>query len=508
MKTPSFFYRFLFFLVCVVMLIGAIKGGSGNPIPYQKEKNIDVGGPFEASNSNARYALTEAIVTQNTFFFDDDLARFSAPDLVHFGNRYFSIFPPGVALIGVPFYHLGQQWGIPQVSTYSVTMLFALFNVILIAGLARRLGANSAAAMLSGFLFLFATNALSYSATFTQHHFSTFVLLSATLLSTNSPSLLNSIGIGMLFGFGLLIDIPNAYMMTPAVLYAFSKHFSVFQTGASKSIRISPWFIGIAAGSIPLIGLFLWYNAQLTGNPFVFGQSIGRSDYPPAKVQTVSQGQPPVGFSAPFTPRRMIDGLYILTVSDERGWLYYSPILFLGVAGLLNTIRKKSTYPSSFVSVSIIAIVLVSYAMFHDPWGGWAFGPRYMIPAAAFAAAGIGAAFSLWSRRIWFALVISISGIYSLGVSALGALTTNLIPPKIEAILLPEPIPYTYALNIQSLQNGNISSLLYNQLFHIFSTPINYYFGYLFTLMLILFLLLIAAYMQNDTEKTVQAVKP
>lgn len=52
---------------------------------------------------------------------------------------------------------------------------------------------------------------------------------------------------------------------------------------------------------------------------------------------------------------------------------------------------------------------------------------------------------------------------YSIGVNVLGAMTTTQIPPKVEAVNLPSPIPYTYEYNWELMTEKNLnSSLFYN----------------------------------------------
>ena len=44
----------------------------------------------------------------------------------------------------------------------------------------------------------------------------------------------------------------------------------------------------------------------------------------------------------------------------------------------------------------------------------------------------------------------------------MGAMTSNNVPPKVEAIYFSDTVPYTYALNWQILQSGKSSSLFYD----------------------------------------------
>src|SRR6266480_4895433 len=91
-------------VVSFVLLFFAIKGKPGNPLRFQNlhDQPVVVGTPFELSNSNARYALTETIVNNHTLSFSKEQAKFAAPDVVMLKGKFFSVFTPGVSFIGVP----------------------------------------------------------------------------------------------------------------------------------------------------------------------------------------------------------------------------------------------------------------------------------------------------------------------------------------------------------------------------------------------------------------------
>ena len=126
-------------LFTFVMLVVVFKGSLvDDKIDYQSTYSTKVGSPFELSNSTARYALTQAIVDNKTFFLNGSQASFAAPDVVDYKGRFLSIFTPGVSLMGVPFYVLGQKFGVPQIGAYSLNILFALLSVFTIYILWRR----------------------------------------------------------------------------------------------------------------------------------------------------------------------------------------------------------------------------------------------------------------------------------------------------------------------------------------------------------------------------------
>ena len=129
---------------------------------------------------------------------------------------------------------------------------------------------------------------------------------------------------------------------------------------------------------------------------------------------------------------------------------------------MVQALEPKRLHPYALVGIATISFVIISYAMFGDPWGGWSFGPRYLIPASALTCAFIGYAIQRYGRKIIFGLIFLALLIPSVYLSYLGALTTNAIPPKQEAEHLVTPIPYTPKYNRQFVKKNLSSSLVYN----------------------------------------------
>jgi len=470
MKTKIIKYLLSGFLVSgtIILMTLVVKGEKGNPIYHQSQeaRDINVGGPFESSGSTSRYALTEAIVEDGTFFFSKEQARFSAPDMVEYNGRFFSIFTPGVSFIGIPFYMIGKSFGMAQLFTYLSTALFALFNVFLVSKLARKLGSGLYSSLLAGFIFLFATNALSYALTYTQHHASTAIILLALLNAFGKRTLLKNLWFGALLGIGLLVDIPNVLMMAPIGLFILAQHFRVLEHKETIKITFKLSIISLIIGLIPFLALYGWYNYQLTGSYTKIGQTIGRSDYfdPPEvreqrRLEREAAG--PSERKLPFNTREQLSELYILLVSNQRGWLYYSPVVVVGLLGLFLEYKKRQKRNLIIVAVAVVLTTIVTYSMFGG-LGGWAFGPRYLIPAAAILSASVGLVLQRFRRNIAFLILFIILSTYSIGVNVLGAMTTTQIPPKVEAVNLLKPIPYTYEYNFQLLEENKISSLIYS----------------------------------------------
>jgi hypothetical protein len=490
----NFFVMSVFLTTIGVLLMGAFKGQTGDPIAFQHSYQTGVGTPFEGTNSTSRYALTQAIVDNGRFYFDQTQARFSSPDTSFYNGKYFSLFTPGVSFLAAPLYFVGKVVGLPQFFTFLTNIIFALINVYLVYKVTRKLGVNMYLAMLSGLLFLFGSNALAYSLTLTQHHIASAIILTAVLLAMERVSILNNLLFGALFGFGLLVDIPVGFLMMPLGFYFLYKNFEKIETENRIVIKIKYAIVALLIGTLPLIAIFGWYNYQLTGSYTKLAQLIGRVDVPdnnPDVQNTLRPKEEVPGpkefkvFETPFNTRNSLDGFYVLLISDERGWYYFSPVLILATIGMVLAIQKQATRRLGVLLGTVGTGTLLLYSMFGDPYGGWSFGPRYMIPATAVMSPGIGVFLQRWGKNIWAGIIFFGFAGYSVWLSTIGAMTTSAIPPKQESMYLTSPIPYTYQYNLDFIEKNFSSSLVYNLVFTNFMNVTNYIYMYVTIIMLI-----------------------
>lgn len=453
-------------LVTVFLLAVTIKGNVGSPISFQKERDSRVTGPFESTNSSSRYALIQAMVDNNTYFFTDELAKFSAPDITYYNGKYFSIFTPGVSFLGIPFYMFGKYIGFPQLTTYVMNLLFLLANFFLIIKIAKKFGATTIEGLFGAFIFIFATNSLAYALTLTQHQLSTTLILLGLLNAFAAKrTFFNNIFLGALFGIGLLVDIPNLFAFLPIIIYVFFKHFTIAKLDTKYNLKMQVCIFGFLVGILPFLFLFGQYNHALTGSYTKLGQTIGRSDYPHNSKKQKTDDQVAAkepAHALPLDTRGQLHSMYILFTSDERGVIYYSPVIIAGLLGLLLIYRKSEKASYALLALATVSMIAVLYSMHGDPWGGWSYGSRYMIPVCAILAAGLGILVRKYKKNIPFLLVFTALLLYSLYVSILGAITTNAIPPKVEALSFKPAMPYTYLYNQQFAAKDISSSLVYN----------------------------------------------
>lgn len=471
----------LFILFVAAILAFSVRGLPGNPTPAQLNTTYwKDNGPFELSPERGRFALLYSLVENHTFQLTPGLANFTAPDVGYWNNKYVSIFAPSISFLAIPGYMIGKYFGDSQFGAFAWMSLFALFNVLLIRIIAIRMGANPLAAAIGALTFLFATPAYAYAVTIYEHHPSTFLLLLSFYLLIRYNNLLSLIAIWILYAFAFTVDYPNLFMMFPIALAAFFRSGVVEKVHRKLTVKVSlPRLLAVFGVIIPLAFL-LWVNQMSYGSPFRLsgsvptiegvsanGSPIFLSNTGQKQVKTTQPvNSPPPSTLTFFQPRNMLNGFYILLISPDRGVLMYTPVMLFGIAGMFLAGRKKQKYLP--VLLGVVGFNFLLYSMWGDPYGGWAFGGRYLIPSYAVLSIYIALLLSYLSKKriviFFFFIVLA----YSIIVNSLGALTSNSNPPQIQAESLSNlthsKVEYTYMRNINDL-NSNVSKSFIFQTF-------------------------------------------
>ncbi|MBP7859424.1 glycosyltransferase family 2 protein [Patescibacteria group bacterium] len=466
-------------IILLIILIGVVKGAPGNP--NDKTLNNDYWkdyGPIELSPDRGRFALTYSIAENNSVSFSLPVARFATPDLGYKDGYFVSLFAPGVSFVVLPGYLLGRIFNGSQIGTFLVISVFAFINFWLIYGISKKNKSNTFASLLAAGIFSLATPALSYGGSLYQHHISTFLILFSLWLLITVKNNLGLIFVWLMIGASVAVDNPNFFLMFPIGVYALGRIISFEKVKSKLMIKVRPFLILTTFVMIIPLVAFMYFNFVSYGSPFQLSgtvegvQEIDASGRP-TKSSLISnndagvvlnsekndkkdQSRSAVGF---FETRNMLNGFYTQFFSQDRGILFYSPIILFGFIGLVMSYKK--TLPSNSMLVAILIVNLIVYTMWGDPWGGWAFGARYLIPAYAILAIYISTVLSLWNKKSLFLILFYVLTIYSVGVNTIGALTSNRNPPKVEVLAL-EKITgveqkYTVERNWDYLQNDSKS---------------------------------------------------
>jgi hypothetical protein len=482
----------LLFLFCAAVLTLSLRGIVGNPTDTTINNTTwKENGPLELSPERGRYALLYSLVENHSFALSSALARFATPDVAYTGNGYASLFAPSVSIIAIPGYMIGKHFGIAQVGSFAIIAFFALMNVFLLRGIATRLGAHRLAATIAGIAFIFASPAFTYAGTLYQHHISTFLILASVYLLVRYNTVLSLIIVWSLAAFSISVDYPNFFMMLPIGIFALGKTFLFERKENKMTIRIPVLkFLALFSVILPL-AFFLWSNNMSYGSPFKLAGSFDRaivvkSDGKPILEEEIKKAHKPlveknsdtqspiVGF---FWTRNMINGFYTLFLSLDRGMIMYTPVMLLGIIGIIIALCRKQSYVALLLAIMGFNIIL--YSMWGDPYGGWAFGSRYLIPTYAILGIFLAIALTHFKKYNLFLLLFFAVFSYSVGVNTLGAVTSSRNPPQVEALGLEQKSgkeeKYTYERNLEVLNKNQSKSFIYQTYFQSHLSAWEYY---------------------------------
>lgn len=509
--------KLVFALVALLVfasLFGIVKGepGSPNNETLNDKYWIDTG-PLELSPDRGRFALTYSLAEDKSVAFSLPVARFATPDLGFKNGKYVSLFAPGVSIVILPGYLVGKIFGFAQFGTYLMIAIFAYINFWLVYLISRKLGAKKYASLFGAGIFNLATPALAYAGSLYQHHISVFLILLSVWLLLRYKSAWSLIPVWFLIGASVAIDNPNFFMMAPLGIIATSRMFDLKKIGTKFRLEIKfSKIIPVAAILLPIAG-FMYFNLLSNGGPFNLSgtveaiQNIDENGKPVVISEQVDEknvdvvilekikdenradSRSALGF---FDTRNMLEGFYTQFFSRDRGTLFFAPIILIGFLGIVVAYGNFQTMHIALVGILLANLAI--YSMWGDPWGGWAFGSRYLIPAYAVLAIFSSIILSMWNRKLLFVLLLLPLLTYSTAVNMTGALTTNRNPPQVEVLAL-EKISgkeekFTFERNWDYLQKDS-KSFVYKHFLITKWSPVNYY--YVITSISILVLVLLLA---------------
>lgn len=494
-------------LFCVLILALSIRGISGNPESSVLNSNFwKDNGPFELSPERGRFAVVYSLIEDNSFYFSHDIARFAMPDLGYKNGHFVSLFAPGVSFLVIPGYLIGKFFEAGQVGAFGVIALFALFNAFLIRKIAIALGIDPYAASLGGLVFLFATPAFAYGVSLYQHHISTFLILTSVYMLLSFRSIWSSAVIWFLFAMSIPIDYPNLFLMLPIAIAALLKNFSVEKIAHRIRLKIKfAGFLAVCAVVFPLL-FFMWFNASSYGNPFQFSgtvQGVRSLDKSGDPIIPKSGGAPKNAIAF-FQTRNLLNGFYIHFLSSDRSILWFTPVIFISIIGIYLFYKNKSGHILSLL-LGVVGMNILLYSMWGDPWGGYAFGSRYLIPSYAILSIFIAYALSVYRKNILFACLFFVLFSYSVCVNTLGAITTSSNPPKTYVLALEAQTgkeeKYTYQRNYDYLLQNQSKSFVFQTFAKSHISAVQYYALLSWLIIMMGFLYVLLLFFQKERSK-------
>jgi hypothetical protein len=487
-------------LVGIILYAATLRGMVGNPQGSEIRYKLDQASqPFELSPERARYLLVLSLAENHSFALSKELADAAYPDDGYYKGNYYIYFAPGVSLYSLPFYYLFKPFGFAQAGTYAFVSLIAVLNLCLLYIISRQIFKMPIwASLLSSLIFGFATTSWSYAITLYQHHFTVLFILFGfysvwRYRQLSKFSWIWAVLVWTAYGLSIFVDYPNAFLMLPVMVYML---ISALTIKVENQVIQFDLRLSIILTSVLFVILTLvhgYYNMVHFGSPLsVSGGLVGHKYIVENKLENVpdldeslksiAKQKNPVSF---FHLSYISFGLYTLFIAPDRGLFRYVPLFILAFPGLY-LLWKKYTLETKIL-LGIVGVTVLLYSMWGDPWGGWAYGPRYMIPVMAILAIAV----SYWVSSVGHSFYKRITAFIllfpSVALAVLGAITTNAIPPEVEGHQL--HLKYDFLRNIDFLTHDRGGSLVYNWLFS--HTTLMSYFLLLFTIVMLLFFVVI-----------------
>lgn len=419
---------------------------------------------FESSHERSPFATTLALVSGHTVVLTKEQGGFGAPDAGFLNGKYYSFFPPGVSLMILPLYVLGQAFGAGQLFAYMTIPIIMVVCLLLVFVICKRVFNLPARAALSAAItFGFGTTAWSYTITIYQHIPATTLLL---LLFYGTYEYGKDVKrffwwpavFVLLYGIGMFIDYPNAVLFLPLGFYLLSVGVRTFVSNSKQWLGIRPsLYISFLVIPVVIVGFFAYHQAAF-GSWRILHNRLPRytsNGVEGGADKSTSIAAQKADVSSVFSLSKVPYGVGTFVFSLDRGVFVFSPVLILGILGLLFYSGDRRKEYRTLIAIIVVNVLL--YASTGDPWGGWSYGSRYLIPTMGILSifTGLWVSKGGWRRQIFYSLFVA-----SAGIALLGALTSNLIPPKPEAFGI--GLQSNILLNWNLLRANTTGGFVYN----------------------------------------------
>lgn len=351
----------------------------------------------------------EAIVERGTFYVEGSSAPQLQPrgDVFNYNGHKYAAKQPGQFMTAASVYFFLHLFGLDYIKNYLLTSALVTFftaslataiSAVALYSLARGLtreGAPRFWPLSTALLYAFATTVLPYAGI--AHHdaiASGFVVIAFYFAfhlgrdaGEGQKAVRASIFAGLFLGLTVTTSMLALWPAGAVFLYFLSL----------KRWRLLPYFLlGGSAGLAPFL-IYDWVNF---GNPFLLPNVAGN-------------------YSDTFFRLDLYDfraklGFYL------KWTISYTPLLLVGIAGL--TLLPRS-FRREKLAAACAVLILCAYIFNIDTVGDCQYGPRYLLPAMAFACLGLVGFSYLESqavRRIWVVMIM-VAGLFSLIVNAVGA---------------------------------------------------------------------------------------
>jgi hypothetical protein len=375
-------------------------------------------GQLHTIDETSMFAVTESMVkwgrldTNQIAWSQWALSPATAQGSFGLGGNVFSKKGLAISLLAVPLYWIGMNLsgvGFVQTAMLLNPIITALTGTIVFL-YSRQLGYSSKASLWVALLFGLGTAAVVYTKVFSSEPVSAMALLLAVYFASRchrERALINSSLAGLSLGLAVATTAANLVTAPFLLLYLsritihesrFTNHDSRFTLHNRDRWKHLTLFLVSLAVVCLVVG---FYNYARFGNPLDSGRRFAKGE----------------AFSTPLWL-----GLYGFLLSPYKSIFLYSPILLACIVSF-PLFFKRHRLEGWLFGLIVIAHLLL-FAKWYMWWGGFAWGPRFLVPLTPFLVLtlaplveGVLARRSLAGKLILAALALLSTAVQVLGVS-------------------------------------------------------------------------------------------
>jgi len=329
-------------------------------------------------NQGSRLAALHAVVIKGTIAID--AYQKTTGDKAFVNGHYYSEKAPAMTVLALPAFSvtvLAQRmlgidpdsvraWAVSQwiATTCSVGLVVALGGVAFFALLRTRM--SDAHALLATVGVWLGTFAMPYASALFSHA-GTAGLMAIALWAVLDPrrSARRDYVAGLCAGLAIASEYPAAIGAGCLAVYVWTQD-------RNRASRLLLAFL-------PGLALIAMNNYLITGSPFQLAYG-SNENFP---TEGAAHG---FGHGAPS----LTAALGVL-VGEYRGLFFWNPVLLMAIPGWMVLVRMDRAF--AMLIATTAALCLLQVASFHNPHGGFAVGPRYLLPAIPIL--GLAAAFGI-----------------------------------------------------------------------------------------------------------------
>ena len=325
--------------------------------------------------------------------------------------------PPGASLLAVPPYfvifHIERWLGIDPDDWWVLTVNAWLCSVFTV-GLASALGVvlvlrvasqmypgQNGAGLAAALTFGFGTTFFPFGTLMFDHNITAVLLLASFAAVRNGRPVTAGVWAGIAAVTNYLAAIPGAFFAVWALCRGESEQEGKANSEFSKPAagRRLRWDAALrfTLGVLPCLVALLAYNVAAFGSPFALNTSFQNPIFKELTPAFLGMFVKPSWFAT-----------LVITVSPWRGIFVLSPVIIAAVACLFCRGKMKTPRAERWLIVACAAFFFLINISFNGFHGGFAAGPRYLIPALPFVCLALVPAFVRWPRVTTVLAAVSI----------------------------------------------------------------------------------------------------